>query len=108
MQSVAPNTRPDRHEHRFSAVASRLPTNSLYLPWKDDRRNVTDVAEEVTRYQPPLPTVVEVSDGAYAPSLTRTGRVRNQSKTFAELQQVLIRNELVGDAATKARVKARS
>jgi hypothetical protein len=104
---VALDTRLNRFQGRSSDVASLLSTKSLYLPWKDEiRRRVADDSGEETVDQPPLPTVVQVNDGEHLPRHALTGQPHQPTKTFAELQQILIRDELAREAVGGRRVHA--
>ena len=52
---------------------------------------------------PPVPRAVQVRDGEHH---SHNGPPQYQTKTFSELQQVLIRHDLVGEAVDRARVHA--
>lgn len=46
--------------------------------------------------QPPAPTVVELHGGEHSPATLYQAEPHHPTKTFAELQQILIRNEALG------------
>jgi hypothetical protein len=107
MRTLAIHVRPRRHEGRPSDIASLLSANSTYAPWTHDlARQVESGMGDHTMDQPPLPTVVEVHHEEQSTSRSRSAEPHHQTKTFAELQLVLIQNELVGAAADRARVHA--
>jgi hypothetical protein len=54
------------------------------------------------------PTVVEVHGQESSPALSHSAEGHHQTKSFAQLQQILIRDELVGAAADRARSRAES
>lgn len=107
MRILAINTRLQRQQGRSSDVASLLSTKPLYVPWKHDLPpKVDEGVGQQTMHQPPFPTMVEVGGGEQSPARSHTGEPHHQTKTLAELQEILIRNELVGAAAGRARVHA--
>jgi hypothetical protein len=96
------SARRKRHEVRAADVSALLLTPSLYLPWKDDhRRHLTEDLERRAMVQPSLPAALQLSDDERSPSPVE--QPHHQTKTFAELQQLLIHNDLVGEAAGRAR-----
>jgi hypothetical protein len=107
MRTLAIHVRRRRHEGRPSDVASLLSANTTYAPWKHDLLRPQEPGiGDYPKDQPPLPTVVEVHHEEQSTSRSRNGATHHQTKTFAELQRVLIQNELVGAAADRARVHA--
>ena len=52
---------------------------------------------------PPSPTVVELHDGERSPATCHGAEPHHPTKTFAELQQILVRDAVVGAAADRAR-----
>jgi hypothetical protein len=107
MRTLAIPVRPKRQHGRPYDIASLLSTDSLYVPSMHDLpRQVDEGVGEQSVDQPPFPTVVEVCDGGQSPWRSLTGGPHHQTKTFAELQQILIQNDLVGAAADRARAHA--
>jgi hypothetical protein len=107
MRTEVAQTRLNRQHGRVSDIASVLSTSSPFLPWKNDlSRRVKGDAEEQTMDQPPFPTVVAVDGRENSPTLSHGAESHHQPKTFAQLQQILIRNELVGAAADRSRSRA--
>jgi hypothetical protein len=107
MRILAINTRLKRQQGRSSDVASLLSTKPLSVPWKRHvPPKVEDGVGQQTMHPPPFPTVVEVGGGDRSPARSHTGEPNHQTKTFAELQETLIRNELAGAAAGRARMHA--
>jgi hypothetical protein len=97
------SARRKRHQVRAADVPALLLTPSLYLPWKDDlRRSLTEDLERHAVDHPALPTAVQTRDEEQVP--TPAGRPSPKTKTFAELQQILIRNDLVAEAVGRARM----
>jgi hypothetical protein len=107
MRILATNTRPRRPRGRPSDVASLLWTKPLYVPWKHDLPpRVEESVRQQTMHQAPFPTMVEVGGGEQSPARSYAGEPHHQTKSFAELQEILIRNELVGAAVGRRRVHA--
>jgi hypothetical protein len=95
--------RRQRHQVRAADVSALQLTPTLYLPWKDDRRrNLAEDLERRALDHPPLPIAVQVADKEQSPS--HAEQPHRQTKTFAELQQILIRHDLVGEAVGTARI----
>jgi hypothetical protein len=90
MRAQVLQSRLTRQEGRSSAVAS-LPSGRSLSPWEQDLL---------------LPTVVEVHGQEGLPARPYGPEAHHETKTFAQLQQMLIRNELVGAAAERARSRA--
>jgi hypothetical protein len=103
MRPEALAARRQRHQVRAADVSALQLTPTLYLPWKDDlRRNLTqDLARQALDH-PPLPIAVQLRDKQQSPS--HAEQPHRQTKTFAELQQISIRNDLVGEAVGRARL----
>jgi hypothetical protein len=107
MRTEVAQTRLNRQQGRVSDIASMLSTRSPFLPWKNDRsRRVRGDAEGQTFDQRPSPTVVEVDGRENSPTLSHGAESHEQPKTFAQLQRILIRNELVGASADRSRSRA--
>jgi hypothetical protein len=106
MRTLVSHVRPRRRE-RPSDVASLLSANSINGPWTHDLpRQVEHSIGDHTMDQSPLPTAVEIHHEEQSTSSARGGQPHRQTKNFAELQRVLIHNELVGTAADRARMHA--
>lgn len=103
MRPEALAARRQRHQVRDADVSALQLTPTLYLPWKDDlRRNLTQDLERQALDHPPLPIAVQVRDKEQSPS--HAEQPHRQTKTFAELQQISIRDDLVGEAVGRARL----
>jgi hypothetical protein len=103
MRPEALAARRQRHQVRAADVSALQLMPTLYLPWKDDlRRNLAEDLERRALDHPPLPTAVQVGDKEQSPSHAEQPHL--QTKTFLELQQILIRNDLVGEAVGRARL----
>jgi hypothetical protein len=101
MRPLAIHVRPMR-QRRSSDLESLLSTRSLDLRWGfDPPRRVDEAAGGETVGPPPSPTVVELHDDEHSPH--HGAEPHHPTKTFAELQQILIRDAVVGAAADRAR-----
>ncbi len=106
MRTVATHVRPNRRGRPYD-IASLLSTDPLDLPSMHDLpRQVDEVVGEKAVDPARFPTVVEVCGGGQSPWRSLTGGPHHQTKTFAELQQILIQNDLVGAAAERVRAHA--
>jgi hypothetical protein len=107
MQPVPSGARQRQHPGGPSDVRSALSTDLLYLPWRDDRWRQAEVDLEAKPVgQPSRPSVVQVSASEQLPAQRRGAQPHREAKTFAELQQILIRSELVREAVgTEVRTK---
>jgi hypothetical protein len=108
MRTLAIHVRPRRHAGRPSDVVSLLSANSPDARWKHDlpRQAAAGIGDHAM-CQPPLPTVVEVPpQEKQSTARPRSAEPHHQTRTFAELQRVLIQNELVGVAPDRARLHA--
>lgn len=90
MRTQVLQSRRNRQQGRSSEVASS-PSGRSLSPWEQDLL---------------LPTAVEVHGPEGLPARPHGPEAHHQTKTFAQLQQLLIRNELVGAAAERARSRA--
>jgi hypothetical protein len=101
-------SRPKRQQGRPSDVAW-LPSGRSLSPWEQDVPwRAAKGAGEPTMNEHLAPTVVEVHGQESSPALSHSAQGHHQTKSFAQLQQILIRDELVGAAADRARSRAES
>jgi len=102
MRTLAIHARPTR-QRRSSGLESLLSTRSIDLEWRYvPPTRVDESAQGETADQPPFPTVVELHDGERSPATSCGAVPHHPTKTFAELQQILIRHELLGAVADRA------
>jgi hypothetical protein len=105
MRTLASRVPLKRHA-RPSDVASLFSTNSIDAPWTHDLPRQVENGIGDRTHQPPGPTVVEIRHDGQSTVSARSGAPHHRTKNFAELQRVLIQNELVGAAADRARMHA--
>ena len=107
MRTLTPHVQVGRREGSPPDIASLLSAKSIYAPWQHDLPRPAEASVEGPGMdQPPRPTVVELHRDEQLSSRSQGGEPHHQTKTFAELQRVLIKNDLVGTAAHRARMYA--